>query len=115
MKLGKNTADTLARDLFGVGFNTAKDEFMNLVGNPSEVDPETGKETEATGLFKENEKLQKEIENINAQIAYSSEDKKAELEQIKADKIQDWWYRGVAEREVSEAPHSGAGIKLCVL
>lgn len=88
MMLGKNTADTLARDLFGVGFDNAKNEFMNLVGNPSEVDPETGKETEATGLFKENEKLQKEIENINAQIAYSSEDKKAELEKMKADKIQ---------------------------
>lgn len=88
MMLGKNTADTLARDLFGVGFDNATTEFMNLVGNPSEVDPETGKETEATGLFKENEKLQKEIENINAQIAYSSEDKKAELEKMKADKIQ---------------------------
>lgn len=88
MMLGKNTADTLARDLFGVGFDNAKNEFMNLVGNPSEVDPETGKETEATGLFKENEKLQKEIENINAQIAYSSEDKKAELEKMKEDKIQ---------------------------
>ena len=88
MMLGKNTADTLARDLFGVGFDNAKTEFMNLVGNPSEVDPETGKETEATGLFKENEKLQKEIENINAQIAYSSEDKKAELEKMKEDKIQ---------------------------
>ena len=88
MMLGKNTADTLARDLFGVGFDNATTEFMNLVGNPSEVDPETGKETEATGLFKENEKLQKEIENINAQIAYSSEDKKAELEKMKEDKIQ---------------------------
>lgn len=86
--LGKNTADTLARDLFGVGFDTVKSEFMNLVGDPSEVDPETGKEKEATGLFKENEKLQKEIEAINAQIAYSDEDKKAELEKLKADKIQ---------------------------
>ena len=82
-RLGKTTADTLARDLFGVGFDTVKSEFMNLVGNPSEVDPETGKEKAATGLFAENEKLQKQIEGINAQIAYSSEDKKAELESQK--------------------------------
>lgn len=82
-RLGKTTADTLARDLFGIGFDNAKYEFMNLVGSPSEVDPETGKETVATGLFAENEKLQKQIQNINAQIAYSDEDKKAELEEQK--------------------------------
>lgn len=86
-RLGKTTADTLARDLFGVGFDNVKFEFMNLVGNPSEIDPVTGKETAATGLFAENEKLQKQIENINAQIAYSSEDKKAELESQKQDLI----------------------------
>ena len=81
--VGKSTANTLARDLFGVGFDNAKMEFMELVGNPSEVDPETGKETQATGLFAENEKLQKQLQNINAQIAYSDEDKKAELEEQK--------------------------------
>ena len=81
--VGKSTADTLARDLFGVGFDNAKMEFMELVGNPSEVDPETGKETAATGLFAENEKLQKQLQNLNAQIVYSDESKKAELEEQK--------------------------------
>lgn len=86
-RLGKTTAETLARDLFGVGFDTAKTQFMALVGSPSEVDPETGKETEATGLFAENERLQKQIEGINAKIAFSSDDKKAELEKQKEELI----------------------------
>lgn len=81
--VGKSTANTLARDLFGVGFDNAKMEFMELVGNPSEVDPDTGKETAATGLFAENEKLQKQLQSINAEIAYSSEDEKTELEKKK--------------------------------
>lgn len=90
MRLGKTTAETLARDLFGVGFDNVKTEFMSLIGSPSEVDPNTGKETQATGLFAENEKLQKQIQNINAQIAYSDENKKAELEEQKQALINDF-------------------------
>lgn len=85
--IGKSTADTLARDLFGIGFNAAKNQFMELIGNKSSVDPTTGKETKATGLFAENEKLQKQIENLNSQIAFAADSEKDGLERQKDDLV----------------------------
>ena len=69
---GKSTMETLARDLFGVGFNEASNQFMALVGNPSSVDPETGKEKKATGLFAESEKIAKQLEALDKQVAFAS-------------------------------------------
>ena len=89
IKVGMSTADTLARDLFGMTFDNAKAQFMNLVGSPSMIN-EQGKEVAATGLFAENEKLKKQIENIDKEIAYASEERKAELEEEKRKKISDF-------------------------
>lgn len=92
--VGKSTAETLARDLFGMGFNQARDQFMNLVGNPSGVDPETGKEKKATGLFAESEKIQKQLAELDKQIAYaSSEEEKASLEEQKTKLVEDFGQR----------------------
>lgn len=74
--------DTLARDLFGMGFNEATSQFMNMVGTRGGIDAD-GKETKSTGLFAENEKLQKQIEGLNRDIAVAEGDEKAELERKK--------------------------------
>lgn len=92
-RLGKNTAETLARDLFGVGFDNVKYEFMEYIGNPTEYNYETGKTKQATGLFKENEKLQEELAAIDKDIAFADEEKKAELEELKQKKINDFTER----------------------
>lgn len=89
IKVGKSTADTLARDLFGVGFDNAKNQFMALVGSPSTIDA-NGKETKATGLFAENEKLKKQIETKDKEIAYASADRVKELEEEKRNLIQNF-------------------------
>lgn len=76
--VGKSYAETLARNLFGIGFNNAKQQFMEMVGKEASVDA-NGKETAATGLFAENEKLQTQIATINKQMAYASDEEKEEL------------------------------------
>lgn len=79
--IGLSMANTLARDLFGLGFEDSKNQFMNLIGNQGTAD------RKATGLFAENEQLQKQIAGINKEIAYADESKKAELEKKKQDLI----------------------------
>ena len=91
--VGKSVENTLARDLFGVGFDDATTQFMKLVGKPSEIDPDTGKETKATGLFAESEDLAKKIEKIEDDIIFASEEQKAELEKKKQDLINDFTQR----------------------
>lgn len=83
--IGKSTMDTLARDLFGMGFDDATNQFMNMIGSPTKfVD---GKEVKATGLFAESERLKKEIENLDKQIAVTTGEEKAKYEKEKEDKI----------------------------
>lgn len=84
--IGRNTAEELARDLFGVGFNDVKNQFMNIVGNPTEVSS-GNKVVKATGLFAENERLQLDISKIEKEMAYANDNRKAELEKEKQDKI----------------------------
>lgn len=93
MVVGKSTAETLARDLFGMGFDNAKQQFMQLVGSPSSVDPDTGKETKATGLFAESEKLQQQLVALDKQIAFATPEEKAELEEKKEKLIEDFGQR----------------------
>ena len=83
--VGKSTANTLARNLFGLGFDEATSQFMNMIGKPSEV--VDGKETKATGLFAENELLQKEIEGLNKKVATSAGEEKAGYEKQIQEKI----------------------------
>lgn len=90
---GKSTAEKLSQELFGIGFDDSKNQFMELVGSPSSIDYKTGKETKATGLFKESEDLQKQLDNIDKEIAISPEDKKAELEELKQKKIDEFGER----------------------
>lgn len=88
MFVGMGYADTLARDLFGMGFNNATNQFMNIVGNPETYDLETGKTKAATGLFKENEELKKKIQAIDSEIAWTTDENRVkELEQEKSDSI----------------------------
>lgn len=91
--VGKSVENTLARDLFGIGFDDATAQFMRLVGHPSEIDPDTNKETKATGLFAESEDLAKKIEKIEDDIIFANEDQKAELEKKKQDLINDFTNR----------------------
>ena len=89
--IGKSTMDTLARDLFGMGFDDATNQFMSMIGSPTKfVD---GKEIKATGLFAESEKLKKEIENLDRQIAVTKGEEKEEKEKEKAEKIQNFTKR----------------------
>ena len=88
--IGLSVKNTLARDLFGVGFDDATNQFMELVGRKSSVDPDTGKEIKATGLFAENEKLQKQIAALNEDIAYASEEEVPELEKKRQKLIDDF-------------------------
>lgn len=90
--VGKSTMDTLARDLFGMGFNEASAQFMNMIGKQEGVD-ETGKETEATGLFAENKKLKKQIEGLDKKIASSTGETKQEYERQKQQLIDDFSQR----------------------
>lgn len=71
---GNTTIETLSRDLFGTGFHDADNQFMALIGNPSSVDPETGKEKKATGLFAESEKISKQLEALDKQVAFANTD-----------------------------------------
>lgn len=84
--VGKGTAETLARDLFGVGFNEATNQFMALVGRAASF-ADDGKEIKATGLFAENEALQKQLEKLTTEIAFASEDEKPALEKKKQELV----------------------------
>lgn len=77
--LGKTTKDTLARDLFGMGFDNATTQFLNLIGHISKTGVD-GKEIKATGLFAENEKLQSQIATLKKNYAFQSEEEKAEVD-----------------------------------
>lgn len=77
--LGKTTKDTLARDLFGMGFDNATTQFLNLIGHVSKTGVD-GKEIKATGLFAENEKLQSQIATLKKNYAFQSEEEKAEVD-----------------------------------
>lgn len=89
IRVGRSTAETLSRDLFGMGFNQSRDQFMALVGSPSTVD-ENGKEIKATGLFAESESIAKQLKAIDKEIALSPEDKKDELEAKKQKLVDDF-------------------------
>lgn len=84
--VGKSFSETLARNLFGIGFDNAKQQFMEMIGNEASVDA-NGKERKATGLFAENEKLQSQIATINKQMAYASDSEKEELRAQKQELI----------------------------
>lgn len=91
--VGLSFGNTLARDLFGMGMDDAKNQFMNLVGNKESVDPVTGKIRPATGLFKENQELKKKIQAIDSDIAFADGERKAELEKQKAELIENFTNR----------------------
>ncbi len=91
--VGLSFGNTLARDLFGMGMDDAKNQFMNLVGNKESVDPVTGKLRPATGLFKENQELKKKIQAIDSDIAFADGERKAELEKQKAELIENFTNR----------------------
>lgn len=86
LKVGRTTAETIARNLFGQGMDAAKDQFMSIVGRPESV-AKNGKIIKASGLFAENEQLQARIESLNKQIAYASDEEKPGLEKQKQDLI----------------------------
>lgn len=90
--VGKTTAETLSRDLFGMGFDNAKQQFMELVGKPSSVD-EKGREIKATGLFAESEKIQKRLEAIDKEIAFATEEEKEKLLEEKEKLVEDFGQR----------------------
>ena len=80
--VGYSFQNNLARDLFGMGFNAARDQFNAIVGNPNKV-TEDGKEIKATGLFAENEELQRKIKALDTKIATATDDEKKEYEEQK--------------------------------
>lgn len=81
MLVGKTTANTLARDLFGLGFDNATTQFMNLIGNRAET--VNGKQVKATGLFKERDELLTKLDSMTRDAAYADEDEQAEVERQK--------------------------------
>ena len=91
---GNTTIETLSRDLFGIGFHDADKQFMALIGNPSSVDPETGKEKKATGLFAESEKISKQLESLDKQVAFAdTEEEKQKLYEQKEKLVEDFGNR----------------------
>lgn len=80
--VGKSLQDTIARDLFGMGFDAAKNQFMAIVGSPAKLQ-ENGTMTKATGLFEKNEELKRKIDALSSKIAVSSDAEKAGLEEQK--------------------------------
>lgn len=87
--IGKSFQDTIARDLFGMGFDAAKNQFASIVGKPGQL-REDGKMTQPTGLFKENEDLKKKVDALSAQIASAPDEEKAELENKKQQLIDEF-------------------------
>ena len=106
--IGKSTMDTLARDLFGMGFDDATNQFMAMIGSPSSVSTD-GKEKKATGLFAENEQLQKQIEGLNKKIAVSTGDTKAKYERQKQELIDNFTERvsGLVNNYMNLYTHTG--------
>lgn len=89
--VGRTTIEQLSRNLFGMGFNDAKAQFMKMVGKPGTYDEKTNKMKGATGLFKESEELQAKISSIDMEIAREvSESKKEELEKEKQKLIKEF-------------------------
>ena len=84
--IGLSYQNTIARDLFGMGFHAARNQFMEIVGKPAKLD-ENGNMTKASGLFKENEELKAKIKALDSKIATSSDEDKAGLEQQKQELI----------------------------
>lgn len=89
--VGKTTIETLSRDLFGMGFDNAKQQFMNMVGSETTVDPQTHKVKKATGLFAEAERIQGELKALDQKIAFAeTEEEKEEYEKQKQQKVEDF-------------------------
>lgn len=91
--VGNSTMENLARDLFGLGFHDADNQFMELIGNPSSID-ENGKEKKATGLFAESEKIAKQIEYLEKQVAFAgTEEEKQALYKQEEELIENFGQR----------------------
>lgn len=88
--IGKSFSEQLAQDLFGIGFDNATAQFMEMIGSASSTDPQTGRQTKATGLFAEQEKVEQQVEAIEKQIAYASDERKEALEAQKEKIISDF-------------------------
>lgn len=91
--VGKSTAETLARDLFGIGFNQARDQFMSLVGNPEHLAEDGKTVIKASGLFKEAEDIRRKMEDYDKKIAFADEDQKETLEKERAELIENFGQR----------------------
>lgn len=88
--VGKGFANTLARNLFGVGFDDATAQFMNLIGEGTHR-AESGKMVQATGLYKKNEDLRVDLKKISQDIAFAKdENERKELEEKKQKMIDDF-------------------------
>lgn len=90
--LGKGTADTLARDLFGQGFDSATSQFMSLIGRRAETTPE-GKEVKATGLFAERDELMRKLDTLTRDEAFVSDEEKQKIEDQKQELINNFTNR----------------------
>lgn len=91
---GNTTIETLSRDLFGIGFKEASDQFMALIGNPSSVDPVTKKEKKATGLFAESESIAKQLEQLDKDVAIArTDEEKQKLYKQKEKIVEDFGKR----------------------
>lgn len=84
--IGLSYQDQLARDLFGMGFHAARNQFMEIVGTKPGF-REDGSEIKATGFFAKNEDLKKRIKAIDSDIATASDDEKPALEKKKQELI----------------------------
>lgn len=77
--IGLSTADTIARDLFGIGFDNAKNQFMELIGNSRDGNKAP------TGLYLENEQLLNNLSKLDKEMAFATDERKAEIEVEKAE------------------------------
>lgn len=84
--IGISYQDQLARDLFGMGFHAARNQFMEIVGTKPGF-RDDGSEIKATGFFAKNEDLKKRIKVIDSDIATASDDEKPALEKKKQELI----------------------------
>lgn len=93
MIVGRTTAETLARDLFGMGFDNAKQQFMALVGSPEHLAEDGKTVVKATGLFKEAEDIRRKMEDIDKKIAFADDAEKESLEKERAELIENFGKR----------------------
>lgn len=91
--VGKSTMDTIARDIWGIGFDQAKNQFMNLVGRPEEWNQQAGKVIPATGLFAEAKELENKVIAMDKKKAFAKEEDKAGIEAEKQQLIDDFGER----------------------